>query len=89
MVNFVLAHSDGDTDSGDCGKFKGSSYLDDLTWYGWQGNMWSNIAGKENYSNIRSWIVESASRDLMVALTVNASPELLNAPLKTVRSCTG
>jgi type IV pilus assembly protein PilY1 len=64
VVNFVTVTSDADTDSGDCGRFNGSSYLDDLTWYGWQGNMWGAIPGKENYSNIRSWIVESATREI-------------------------
>ncbi len=49
-------------DSDACGRFKGSSYLDDLTWYGWQGGMWSG--GKEKYNNIRTWVVESAERQI-------------------------
>ena len=36
------SHTDGDGDiANDCGRFNGSSWLDDLAWYGWQGNMWS------------------------------------------------
>jgi len=54
----------GDTDSAACGKFYGSTYLDDLAWYGWYGDMWNNITDKDNYQPIRTWIVESAQRDI-------------------------
>jgi hypothetical protein len=78
VVSFVTATSDGDTDSGDCGRFSGSSYLDDLTWYGWQGDMWSNNPDpdKEKYSDIRSWVVESAERQL-TGLTGECEPAAL------------
>ena len=75
VATFVQTNNDGDANdsypeaSADspCGRFKGSSYLDDLAWYGWQGNMWSSSSiptGKENYSNIRTWVVESATRQI-------------------------
>jgi type IV pilus assembly protein PilY1 len=77
VVSFVQSNNDDAENSDDlfpdeflgttgdsCGKFSGSTFLDDLTWFGWQGNMWSGKDGKENYSNIRSWIVESARREI-------------------------
>jgi type IV pilus assembly protein PilY1 len=66
---FVGTNNDGaDTDTNTCGRFQGSSWLDDLTYYAWQGNMWGSAAavaaGKENYENIRTWVVEGAQRNI-------------------------